>query len=470
MSSSYRGEWWPPDAPKPPWNGTLAHVEGRLELDVDLPTNADEPFLSVDERPIILGQARDRTHITLVDCQPRQTTNYLPGRASAIFRPRLAVIGAWFEKRDELTFEAVDVRFQHLERWVDATGFSFDYAGPSVGFDLSYRIPDSVELLDTPQLTITAEFSAKGPSITRPLVDVHATQATRLRLQPAAELHLDEHEETVRRIRNFLSFSVRQDAPLLDLNGLTDVEARTPDGEISIRPRWLEIVPGDSPDAATGEEDRPMLLMAGDLTRTGESPLGNWLNHYDRIGPIFELYLVTLYQPRTYLHLQFLSLAQALESLHGRKFPDWEMPRPDFTAKVAGILEAHDALTQDWLREKLRHANQASFRKRVEELVATLPPVLRLEIPDADAFGRLVGFTRNYYTHWDQRLEDKAAKDEELFRLTFSLKLIVEALLLIEIGFDADEVELILTRHPRLASERHHFMRPPLGRSTRGER
>jgi hypothetical protein len=42
-------------------------------------------------------------------------------------------------------------------------------------------------------------------------------------------------------------------------------------------------------------------------------------------------------------------------------------------------------------------------------------------------------------THWNSELEEKAAKGDDLVRLTEALRLILEPLLLLEVGFTQDE-------------------------------
>ena len=52
-----------------------------------------------------------------------------------------------------------------------------------------------------------------------------------------------------------------------------------------------------------------------------------------------------------------------------------------------------------------------------------------------------MAWTRNYLTHWTPELENRAAKGEALVRLMFALRLVLEALLLLEVGFTHDEIE-----------------------------
>jgi hypothetical protein len=51
-------------------------------------------------------------------------------------------------------------------------------------------------------------------------------------------------------------------------------------------------------------------------------------------------------------------------------------------------------------------------------------------------------------THWNPKLESKAAKGDDLVRLTEALRLIVEALLLREVGFAPDEIDVLVAGNP----------------------
>ncbi len=462
---TYRGQWWRPGSPADIWHGTLAYADRRLELDVEVPESSRSPFDAPGFEPILYGHATNGTIFTLCDLNPYQWTTHMPGRVRAIFRVRLASLGAWFDDADDLRFHNVDARFDLLDRWLGISGFDFRYLGPQTGFDLSYRVPDSHVIASDSDIAIKAEFSASSPSIGHPLVEIKVVQRARLTITPKDRQPLEDHEERVRRIRNFLSFACRRDIALIDLHGVATVDVRERDGGLRAAQERLRMLLGAEPKQSEPNND-PLLLYAIDRTATDEAPLLNWLASYQQLGPIFELFLIALYQPNIYLHLQFLSLAQAIESLHGRKFPDWDMPRDEFLERRELIIASAPDELKDWLAEKLQHANQAQFRKAIEELVTTLPAVLRDLIPDPSAFARLVGFTRNYYTHWSQSLEAKAAHDEELYRLTAALKLIVEALLLVELRFGVEEAQAILTRDPRLAQERDFAFVPPLGRPT----
>ncbi len=120
--------------------------------------------------------------------------------------------------------------------------------------------------------------------------------------------------------------------------------------------------------------------------------------------------------------------------------------------RMTAILESAPPEWRKWLAEKLGPSNKATFRGGLSDLVATLPPTLTERVGDADSFTQLVSWTRNYLTHWTPALERKAAKAEELVKLTVALRLLLEALLLLEVGFSRDDIE-------RLYADNHAIQR-----------
>jgi hypothetical protein len=73
---------------------------------------------------------------------------------------------------------------------------------------------------------------------------------------------------------------------------------------------------------------------------------------------------------------------------------------------------------------------------------SSLPPLVPL-LRNQKAFIEKVVNTRNFYTHYDLALEDKVAREEELYRLTQIPVFLLEACFLNELGFSPQQsVEL----------------------------
>lgn len=301
-----------------------------------------------------------------------------------------------------------------------------------------------MELGASDGFTVRLDFSGGGLRMTNPLLSVELNQATRASIRCQAPLPLETLAEHIHQVRNFICFAQRRRADLFDVKTVIEVDVIRGDRPAEKQRMVIDLLYRTD---ATAEHSPPplrqrMLFRLEDCSDEAERrPVTRWLASRELLGPVYDLYLLGLYAPRTHIEFVYLSLTEGLEALHSRKFPHHELPKQAHADRMAAILESAPEQWRKWLSERLAHSNKASFRGGLKQLVETLPPTLSGKIGDIDSFTQRVSWTRNYLTHWTPELEKKAAKGEDLVRLLFALRLVLEALLLLEIGFTRDEIE-----------------------------
>jgi len=74
-------------------------------------------------------------------------------------------------------------------------------------------------------------------------------------------------------------------------------------------------------------------------------------------------------------------------------------------------------------------------------------------IGNKNAFIEKVVDTRNYQTHHDEDLKERAVGGEELYHLTQKLKVLLEVCLLTELGFSSEEIKGLFSRNSRYQYE-----------------
>jgi hypothetical protein len=79
-------------------------------------------------------------------------------------------------------------------------------------------------------------------------------------------------------------------------------------------------------------------------------------------------------------------------------------------------------------------------RDMLEDAVSAL-------ITDKDAFAKNVVNTRNYHTHYDPHLKDKAVQGSKLYALTEQLSYLLQACLLVELGIPKQKCAELLIRN-----------------------
>ncbi len=104
---------------------------------------------------------------------------------------------------------------------------------------------------------------------------------------------------------------------------------------------------------------------------------------------------------------------------------------------------------KEWLKKRLAYSNEPSFRKRLNDIYDKSIQVIENFINYRNVFIQKVIDTRNYLVHHDMGLKDNTAKGQSLVRLTLGLKLLLEVCLLIEIGFDPDQINTLFSKYSR---------------------
>lgn len=107
----------------------------------------------------------------------------------------------------------------------------------------------------------------------------------------------------------------------------------------------------------------------------------------------------------------------------------------------------------------LNHSNEVFFKKRVQELV-TGPAIAAQPVLGGtpEQFAKIVGDSRNYWTHYSDALADVALRDVPLDEFDDRLLLVVRACVLDDIGVSASETRSSLARDWRFERRAHETL------------
>lgn len=161
------------------------------------------------------------------------------------------------------------------------------------------------------------------------------------------------------------------------------------------------------------------------------------------------------------LHLLFLSLTHVLEGLHRSTHTGVYMDPVAYDAVyqaiAAGLPKSLGSAHQQALKRRIEFGNEISFRKRLGELVASLPQDLRLLVTGhAKGVPDVWVDTRNYYTHWTEDLKKTAAEGAALYCINTRLLMLARVLLLRLVGVKPEVIIRALRGESRLARELAH--------------
>lgn len=174
-----------------------------------------------------------------------------------------------------------------------------------------------------------------------------------------------------------------------------------------------------------------------------ESDLGavfaRWFELYDSIAMASQLALSVLNSKDLWLHVEFLSLMQALEGFHRATIPGLytsEVEYEPIRQVLSNAIPQHVASDhKEALKSRIKYGNEISLRKRLNALVEPLPSPLRKHILGGDGtVPRSWVETRNYYTHWDEASRSLVLDGAEMHRAGVRLRHLLRVLYLDLVG------------------------------------
>jgi hypothetical protein len=427
----YEGYWWLPKAPQDSIAGKLRfdpEQGGVLELRGVF--KGVSPFEELQKTghavvgdetkryDLILGVVKGKL-ITLKDCIGSWGGFSSPGFEQSKFFSGLVFEGVHFERVEDVRFKKIFIHYSYLNEWARLFGGSIKLPMNQKGngeIVIKYKRPDSITMLDDEVKKITMVFSYSVKGLSWFTKEMGVEQKTYLAIEMQEEVAFEKYLNLIYHLQMFISLAVTKPVYPLIVEGITDYNLQNGKSGTYNPPINIFYTTGETP--AEPEELSPLdpLFLLGHTQGRIESFLKNWIEKSELLGPVYNLYFAVRYKPEMYSDLQFLSLTRALEVYHAR-----------VTSNQSIQLK----------RRLIELLSPSELRDFLVELIG-----------DKERFAEKVKDTRNFFTHYNRKLEKKAATDKEFILMLCQMKIIVEIYFLKEIGFDWKEI-LDLIKHSK---------------------
>jgi hypothetical protein len=448
----FKGIWWLPESPDDTIVGTLTFEKtDRVRLDaIGLFGNP----MSSRERsgfyPIVYGRTTDSKDITLCRCIQTQSV-WGTGVSTIELSAELAFVGAHLESLEGASFARAYVALEHLPKWSGVSGLkqviTFNPGGEGIArLAHEFSFPDA-------HPTSVGDWELRFVAAGRTQLDLHARavieQTVSVQLDFSKPIGFEELiDQRVRHIENLLALAVGRPTSILEL---TVVCA----GADASREQLQVLLPQSAARVTTRVVDAgKMVFTFADIAPQWPEPLRRLVAARDHLSSTMELYFAVVNSPGLYVEVQFLNLAQAIESLHRGKGSKGLLVEERFLEVRAKIEEALKAPElglskgpREILCQRMKYWNEVSLRSRVKDILSDLRPTAHQVVGATSAFANRVVDTRNYLTHRDPTLRHVVEDIPALIRLTRQLRFVVEQSLLRDIGLP----DALLDRHAKRA-------------------
>ncbi|MFB4474261.1 HEPN domain-containing protein [Virgibacillus sp. SK37] len=447
----------------------LNEDKGGIVLYIRIPNNG--PIMSYLELPLeipfITGSTINGAEITLVKCSRISTNSRIGTEEVFGYKAQFMFNGLNFNKEEDIRFSKMTISIPGIIQWGDVSNYvrpALDKKGDSL---IDLKIVEPIEIFSNEIYGISYYLSFSDPfHLMKEQLTLKQTPHLIIEAQSlqTIEWFMKIADQMKRLIEIAVGVPLSYDSMIVES---PDIYYEFEDDEKHIRP--LEVIHAHK-HTLKGENNNERLIKHDyifSLSELKQANFSQWQEVSTIMEPIIELYIDSLYNQNLSVSRHFLNMVQALETYHSRRIA---YSLHEFKERVEKLLELRPEAFRKQDRKFLLEGcrNFVVLRSRLADLLLAdyrfifhTGEFKFIELP------QLIAQTRNYYTHYNQKLEEKALKGEDLITAFHILRNILEFYLLKELGFKEDfihertreRIKPIMTSNDiRKADKRKHEM------------
>lgn len=390
------------------------------------------------EADIILGKTPNGTNITLFRCFEINKTFSSNGFPTTIVFANVVFEGVHFNSEKDIKFNEISCHYSNLDEWAWMNAMDINML-PGGELEIKYKLPEKLSVDVSEEYTIEIYPKTQTPRLSIVQKEANITQKIYVKVINKRLNSFDELMDKLYHVQHFISLGIGEPIAVMDVFGETEINKDEFNGQV-LYPKVIMYFCTKEPSKAYKTILPPHMLFNLRLIKDEfDAILKRWFDKEEVLKPVFNLYFGTLYNSDMYLEQKFSNLIQAIESYHRRTRINTEIEPNEHEKRIKSILQSVDIQYKEWLENRLTYSNEPTLRTRLSDLTNECAKLINISSSKSKkSFISKVCDTRNYFTHYDFSLADKAAKDTDLFHLFYKLKVILEFNLLLEIGFNKE--------------------------------
>lgn len=449
LADPIEGDWWLPEARRRTRYGVLQQLPaGHFELTLRTAWR-HEVMKAVDqaERITLLGKAQDGRPISLSDGFLKEHNLPMPESSPATFHFNRVFLGAHFPEEDSAVLTELRARIPVLDHWLGISGLTIDLLRPKRELAIRFSQPEDLEFELEPGLKLVFGFDWQGPALRRPQLEAFLRQEVWLILRSSPARSFGELETSFKRILDLFSLLAGEALGYESLVGEMSRAGRR--SQEVAEPTRVDILFAPIAPELVGKivEGHRMLLRFSDVQTKYPCLFQCWLEQYKVYRSAFESYFAVQRRDPEYQEQRFLSVVQSLEALHRLSGQD-PPPSKEHQEKLERIKACLASKDWQWLKGKLRR-HEPNLSSRLESLLKPFEGLFG-DSKERHQFAQSIVNTRNYLTHYDPKVENKAVKSSRLTPYIFRLKVLFVLHCLLQLGLTPDEARQHIEKNHRL--------------------
>ncbi|MBL7223293.1 MAG: hypothetical protein ISS72_05550 [Candidatus Brocadiae bacterium] len=433
------GRFWLPSQPESEVRGRLNFTPGQ-RIVLELSEQLEGCRQTGRKLPIVLGMLIGGTPLTLLDSFITGAHCGAGGSGSCEVTVNHALIGEASELAGQQAFGSCRFGLTCLENWAGLSPIKTTTSGKKRRtYHAVFRFPEAPEIaIDELGLEVRLESEFWQQDVS--LDHVQWDHRCFVKLSSARPRTLHDLDLLAFDCQNLLSLLVGQPVAMKELC-LDPVACDEPRDSVDreLHSLFVQRVKNPRENVYLPE----MLLPRPGLGAAFPALLRRWLLRGKRLRTARNIYFNTVYANDLPPEFRFLSLMRVVETYHRCAGRGTYLPKAQYEVlreKMETGLpqEITGDLRQSFL-SRIKYANEYSLRKRLDLLVRQLPADLKKRLTNmaGNFVNRLVD-TRNYFTHYDHELEDKAYRGIDLHWAAERLRIFLGVVFLLDAGVDPD--------------------------------
>ena len=418
----------------------LNEDEGAIVIYIRIPNRgAPMSYLELPlEISFIAGSTVNGGEITLVNCSRISTESKIGTEEVFGYSAQFMFSGVKFNKEEDIAFSKMTINIPGIIQWGDVSNYIKPDLEEKKDSFIDLKIIEPIEIYSNETYTLSYHLTFSYPFYFME-EEITLKQKPFLIIETQSVQTIEWFIETAKQMKRLLEIAIG--APL----SYGSIVVEHPDiyhvfeeSKKHIRP--LEVLHAYK-STVSSELSTKRITKHDYLFNLSELKLADfsqWQEVANEMEPVIELYIESLYNQNLSVSRHFLNMVQALETYHSRRISN---SLSNYKQRVEKLLEIRPkAFREDDKEFLLGDSNKfVTLKGRLADLMVAnyrfwfyTGEFRLLEFP------QIIATTRNYYTHYDQKLEDKALKDRNLITTFHILRNILEFYLLKELGFKED--------------------------------
>lgn len=455
------GFFWLPEAPETPLPGVLHISEiGEIVLEIS--------YLSDNSKHRITGSAKvdwgevviisgivDNDDITLYKSGMTKRNHYAPlsyGVSNITFHFDFAFFGFKYENEEEIMLSSMIFSIEGLREWLFLPGVNMQYGDKSEDSLIRFTLPEDIPICDYQNFNLEIVFSY---SSNRSSFEANIAQEVYFCLNSTNLHSLDDFLDMIHKIHNFLCFVIDRMVYIQSVKSYSVEKLMKIGNHDTCRPIKIYYQSFPFSSGPTNIHRHGQLFPYSDIQDRFGNIMKKWIQSYDKIEPVFNLYFTSLSMFNTYSPERFLLLVRAMEVFH-RKFSEVDTeryPRQKFKNMKNCILSKFPESSEmrSLLKEILMFANQIPLRQRITKMIQPFKGLYNLNTQqEIDSFVGNIVSTRNYFTHYGHKPKNTIDNPEDVYKLCIKMEALLQLCFLQLIGMDVEYIE-------NIARKNNHF-------------